>query len=289
MRVVVTGATGQLGAYAVGALVRAGHEVIPWGRRGPASVGGCPGRAVELTDVEATRRELDESRPETILHLAAVASYEDVFRDPEAGESVNVGATRTLAEWCLRHEARLVLTSTDAVFDGERGGYREEDEARPVLAYGRTKRAAEREVLAVPGGLAARLSLLYGFSRCGREGFFDRSIAALRAGESRAFFTDEYRTPLHLADAAGALAGLIGAERAGIVHVGGPERLSRFELMRRAAAALGINPERVRANRRADVPSPEPRPADTSLDSGRLARLLPSLVRRTVEVALTEA
>jgi dTDP-4-dehydrorhamnose reductase len=285
MRVVVTGATGQLGVYAVEALGRAGHEVVAWGHQAPATVAGHRCIPIELTDVEAVHRALDGSRPVAVLHLAAIASYEAVFRDPGRGERVNVGAARTLAEWCARNDARLLLTSTDAVFDGARGWYREDDEARPVLAYGRTKRAAERVVVGM-GGLVARLSLLYGFSRCGREGFFDRSIAALREGEPRAFFLDEFRTPLHLADAAEALTGLLGAEVAGIVHVGGPERLSRFDLMRRAATALGIDPARVRGNRRADVPSMEPRPGDTSLNSGRLVGLLPGLERRTVEVAL---
>jgi dTDP-4-dehydrorhamnose reductase len=268
MRVVVTGASGQLGAYAVEALARAGHEVIAWSHREPTPIAGHPARPVELTDAEATRAALDEARPEAVLHLAAIASYEAVFRDPERGERVNVGATATLADRCARLGARLVMTSTDAVFDGERGWYREEDEARPVLAYGRTKLAAERIVLAAPGALVVRLSLLYGPSRCGRDGFFDRSIAALRAGEPRAFFLDEFRTPLHLADAATALAGLLEMKAAGIVHAGGPERLSRFELMRRAANVLGIDPALVRGNRRADVPSSEPRPADTAGGGG---------------------
>jgi dTDP-4-dehydrorhamnose reductase len=288
MRVVVTGAGGQLGAYAVESLARAGHEVLAWGHREPATVAGRPARPIELTDADATRRALDEARPEGVLHLAALASYDAVFRDPSRGELVNVGATHTLANWCARDGARLLMTSTDAVFDGERGWYREEDEARPVLAYGRTKLAAEGIVRGVPRGLVARLSLLYGPSRSGREAFFDRSLAALRSGEPRPYFADEYRTPLHLADAAEALARLLASEASGVVHIGGPERLSRFEMMRRAAAALGFDPGLVRENRRADVPSSEPRPADTSLDSGRLMSWLPGLRRRTVEAAVAE-
>ncbi len=137
-----------------------------------------------------------------------------------------------------------------------------------------------------PGGLVARLSLLYGPSRSGREGFFDRTMAALRAGTPQAFFTDEYRTPLDYATAAEILVRLAESETRGMIHVGGPERLSRFELMSRAAAALGIDPTLVRPNRRADVPFAEPRPADVSLDSSRLNRLFPDLNCLQVENAL---
>ena len=141
-------------------------------------------------------------------------------------------------------------------------------------------------MLDVPRGLVARLSLLYGPSRSGREGFFDRTISALRAGEPQAFFTDEHRTPLDYATAARALVRLAESETLGTIHLGGPERLSRFELMSRAAGAMGIDPTLVKPNRRADVPFAEPRPADLSLDSSRLNRLFVDLAFPQVENAL---
>jgi dTDP-4-dehydrorhamnose reductase len=68
--------------------------------------------------------------------------------------------------------------------------------------------------------------------------------------------------------------------------VGGPERVSRFVMMRRVAAALGLDPALVRANRQSDVAAPEPRPADVSLDSERLVALLPGLERPAIEEAV---
>lgn len=284
MRIAVTGATGHLGAHLVEALERAGHDVARWSHRA-GEEGASP---VELTDPAATARALEEARPEAIVHLAAVSSYESVARDPPRGQAVNVEATRRLAEHARTAGLPLVFSSTDAVFDGSKGWYREEDPAEPVLAYGRTKLEAERIVLGLTRGLVVRLSLLYGFTRSGRPGFFDRAIEAWRAGTPQAFFADEYRTPLHLADAAAAIAGLLEAGREGLVHVGGTERLSRYDLMRRAAVALGLDEGLVAANRRSDGASSEPRPVDTSLDTNRLARWLPGLRRRSVEEALSE-
>jgi dTDP-4-dehydrorhamnose reductase len=127
---------------------------------------------------------------------------------------------------------------------------------------------------------------MFGPTRAGRPAYFDRTIEALRRGEPQSFFEDEFRTPLDLATAADLLVRLLESEAVGTVHVGGLERLSRFELIRRVATALGLDPDLVRPNRQADVPTPEPRPADVSLDTARLVHLLPDLKRPSVEEAV---
>lgn len=287
MRVLLTGASGQLGAYLIDHLRAAGHDLIAWSGRATGHRGDVALTPVDLADDAATGRALDAADPGVILHAAAISTAEGVRRDPERARAVNVEATARLAGWCTRRGRRLVFTSTDMVFDGTKSWWREDDPADPLLAYGRTKRAAEVAVLACPGALVARLPLMYGPTRCGRPGFFDRSLDALRRGEPQAFFADEYRTPLHLAAAAGILTRLIESDAVGLIHLAGAERVSRLDLMRRAAAALGLDPGLVRANRRADAPLAEPRPADLSLDTTRLAALLPGLHRPTIEAALT--
>jgi dTDP-4-dehydrorhamnose reductase len=286
MRIVVTGASGQLGAYVLRALVGRGkHEVLPWTRHG-GDLGRLKTRAVDLTDPTFVESALETDRPGLIVHAAAMASADAVRRDPALAWATNVEMTAQLARWCLQHERRLIFTSTDMVFDGTRSWYREDDAPAPMLEYGRTKAAAETSVLEVPGGLVARISLLYGPSRAGRKSFFDHAIARLRAGEPQAFFADEYRTPLHYATAAQALILLAEREARGIVHVGGRERLSRYELMLRVARVLEIDSSLVQANRRRDVPAAEPRPADLSLDTSRLSSLLPELDRPPIETSI---
>lgn len=287
MRIVVTGATGQLGRYLVDELLdRDEHRVIPWGRRPVPGRWGPGLRAVELTDEAAVVAALEEADPEVILHAAAISTAEAVRRDPAVARAVNVEATRTLAAWCLRRGRRLLFTSTDMVFDGKRGWYREEDLLSPILAYGRSKAEAERVVVESGVGLVARISLLYGPSRIGRLSFYDQSVGELKAGRGQVFFEDEYRTPLDYATAARILVDLAASTGTGVVHVGGRERLSRFDLMRRVASALGLDVGLVAANRLAEVAMPEPRPADTSLDTGRLESLLPGVTRPTVEQAI---
>jgi dTDP-4-dehydrorhamnose reductase len=288
MRIVVTGASGQLGHYLLSALRSAHrHEVAPWEFRHGTWTGGQR-RVLDLTDPHAVTFVLAKDDPDLIIHAAAMSSADEVRRNPQRGWAVNVEATRQLARWCLEHRRRLIFTSTDMVYDGARGWYREDEAPRPILEYGRTKAAAEESVLEVSGGLVARISLLFGPSRAGRPSFFENAVSRLREGEPQAFFDDEFRTPLHYAIAAEALVRLASREVSGIVHVAGRERVSRYELMLRVAGPLKLDPGLVHASRRDDLPGAEPRPADVSLDTSRLMELLPDLERPTIETAISE-
>ena len=286
MRVLITGASGTLGAYLLEAAASAGLECRAWCGRAATRRGGLTLEPIDLTDFPATIARLDAADPDGVLHAAAVASADAVRADETAARVVNVDSTRAIAEWCRRRGRRLIYTSTDLVFSGDRAWNRETDPAVPCLAYGRSKLDAEAAVWATPRGLVARLSLLYGPTRCERPAFFDGVLSAWRERRSRAFFEDEFRTPLDLETCARILVALARQESTGVVHVGGAERVSRYELMRRVATALGFDPALVIANRRSDVELPEPRPADVSLDTSRLVRLLPELHRPSIEEAV---
>ncbi len=275
MKILVTGASGQLGAYLLDALAESRHRAIAWSGSEAVRRGNVDLVPVDLADPAATRKALDAADPGLVIHAAAVSAAEAVRRDEPRARAINVEATRRVAAWCAANGRRLVFTSTDLVFDGSRAWNREVDPAAPILAYGRTKREAEPAVLAAPGGVVARLPLLHGPSRCGRPTFYTRAIEALALGQPQAFFEDEYRTPLDLATAAALLLKLAESDQVGLFHVAGPERLSRFALMRRAATALGLDPTLVRPNRRADAPLPEPRPADVSLDTTKFRDAFP--------------
>jgi dTDP-4-dehydrorhamnose reductase len=287
MRVILTGASGQLGAYLLEQLVGSGHEVGAWSGTATGSRCGVRLQPVELTNAELTDQALRHADPDVIIHVAAMSAAESVRIDPARGRDVNTSATERLARWCARFGRRIVYTSTDLVFDGTRAWNREEDPASPVLAYGRTKWEAEASVLDCPRGLVARMSLLYGPSRAGRASYFDRTIETIRQGQNQSFFEDEFRTPLSLRAAADAVLQLAGSDVAGLVHVGGRERMSRYQLMKRAVSELGLDTRLVVANRQRDASLPEPRPADVSLDTTRLATLLPNLYRPSIEEALS--
>jgi dTDP-4-dehydrorhamnose reductase len=276
MRILVTGASGQLGAYLLRELC--GLEgVVAWSGSRRGETFGIPWRPVDLGDADAVAAAFREARPDAVVHAAARARVSDCCRDPEGARRVNAAGTRVLAELAEASGARLVLVSTDLVFDGEHAPYREEDPAVPASVYGGTKLEAEAPMRAMARGAVARLSLLYGPSLNGQPSFFDEQAGALRGGRPVTLFADEWRTPLDLPTAARALLALARSDVAGLLHIGGPERMSRLEMGRRLAEFLGTPGTGIVAARRADVPSPEPRPRDVSLDSSRWRDLFPPI------------
>jgi dTDP-4-dehydrorhamnose reductase len=286
MRILVTGATGRLGNYLMARLALGAHDVVGWGRGGPRLAVSGQLQTVDLTDAVGVARAIQAADPEVVIHLAAISSADEVRRAPRTAWEINVEATRRLVKWAIDNDRRLVFTSTDLVFDGTRSWYREGDPPRPILEYGRMKRTAELAVGESSLNLTVRVSLLYGNAPWGRESFFDRAVSSMLAGVPSAFFDDEYRTPLDYATAAGVLVKLAESKASGLIHLGGPERLSRFQLMRRAAVALGIDPDRVLPTSLLRQPMAEPRPADVSLDTTRLRNQFPDLTIPPIETAL---
>jgi dTDP-4-dehydrorhamnose reductase len=189
---------------------------------------------------------------------------------------VNATATGTIARLAASAGARLVMVSTDLVFDGEDAPYGEEKIPRPASVYGSTKREGEILALACPGALVVRVALLFGPALGGRKGFFDAQVGALRQGEAISLFDDEWRTPLALDVAARSLVALARTEAAGTLHLGGPERMSRSEMGVRLARILGADESCILHTSRLSIPG-ERRVRDVSLDSTRLRPLVPGV------------
>ena len=277
MRLLITGASGQFGSYLLREAAGRGARPVGWSGSTSGDRFGVSLKRVELSDVDRVAEAFRAARSEAVIHAGAISTVAECFRDPVRARQVNTRATTLLAQLAAEAGVRLVYPSTDLVFDGERGGYREEDPPAPLSVYGRTKADAEGAVLACPRGAVIRLSLLFGPSLSGRPSFFDHQVDALRERRPVTLFADEWRTPLDLLTAAQALLALAESDCEGLLHLGGPERLSRLEMGRRLAAFLGGGASAIVPARRADAPAPESRPRDTSLDSSRWRKAFPQV------------
>lgn len=276
-RIVVTGATGLLGGYVVAEARRRAFDVVSFG--GPSR---ADGEGLDLTSEPSVRSTLEEVAPHAVIHAAALSAMADCARDPERAKRVNVDGTRHVALACRSTNARLVHVSTDLVFDGEAAPYRETDAPSPISVYGRTKLAAEHEALSTNAKVTVvRVSLLFGPTRTGRQGFFDSQLEAFRAHAQGdppniTLFDDEWRTPLSLRAAAEGLVAIASSDAtANLLHFGGPERLSRLEMgeQLRDLVAPGVP---IRKGSRLSAPG-EPRPRDVSLDSTSFRRAFPEI------------
>ena len=287
-RWLVTGAAGQLGSHVVRQLVtdaRVG-ALLALARRPDVGTPGVPAQCLELTDFEVVRSTVRDFAPTHVVHLAAMTAVADCWQRPAEAERVNVAATRVLAE--AADGARFVFSSTDMVFDGTAAPYHETDPPCPLSHYGRTKAAAEQVLAGLPGTLIVRIPLMYGFPYARRKTTFAQQMTALRSGTPLRLFTDEYRTPVWLADAARALIALARSDLTGVIHVAGPQRLSRYELIAQCARLLGLPTTPLVPISRLDIPAAEPRPADLSLDGRRFNELFPALAPRPLHAGVFE-
>ena len=284
MRILVTGAGGQLGAYLLRELAETEHEMVAWRGR----------KDVDLTSPEITDTFI-AAAPDAVIHAAAMSRPADAAAKPKVANEINNLATGIMAHLADRTGARFVFVSTDMIFDGEHAPYTETGGLLPnPQVYGRTKLKGEAQTCACYGTIL-RVSLLYGPSLNGKANFFDQQVAALRDGRPVKLFHDEWRTPLDYRSAARALITLAEAEPkrveqwpGDVYHLGGPERMSRVEFGRRLARYLGVSDACVEEVSRLSVQGDEPRPRDLSLDSSKFITRFPHLAPPRFEDALRQ-
>ncbi len=276
-RVLVTGASGQLGPYLLRELQQRGLPALGWSGHFQGELFGAPIEAVPLDSPTAILEAFERVLPTLVLHAGALSRIADCQRDPARAFAINSNAVATLAALTRFYQSRLVHLSTDLVFDGEKGNYCEADALNPLSIYGKSKAEGEQAILRWTRGVVVRVSLMVGPHLLGCPSFFGDQLDRLRNGHPLTLFTDEWRTPLSFATAARALVEIGLSDFSGLLHLGGPERLSRYEMGQQLATHLGANPALLVPTRRADAPAPEPRPRDTSLNSARWRDLFPSL------------
>ena len=288
MRVLVTGASGQLGPYVIRRLVTNGQTVIAWGWSCTRSLFGETLWSVDLTDHGAAADAFTQAHPDVVVHAAAVSQVNQAYQDPERAQAVNVTATQLLVQLAAKQRARLIYLSTDMVFDGEHAPYSEQDPVQPVSVYGRTKLQAEQSALELDRSLILRLSLLFGPTLNDRPKFFDQIVKSLRKNQAMELFTDEWRSVLGLPEAAAAIAAAVGSEARGLLHLGGPQRLSRYELGINIANVLGLDSSLAKPASRLQMRGPEPRPRDLSLNSTRWLSTFSNVDRPDLQSSLRQ-
>ena len=270
-RVLVSGGSGFLGGYLLQRLSRS-YEVYA-GFRSGAPPGSVSPFELELTD----KASIDAARPlapSYVVHNAALTKPDLCEDDPNSAHATNVDGTRLLAEAVQDSCTRFVYCSTDLVFDGARPESAETDAPSPLMVYGRTKLEGEGAARAVLGErvMVVRLALLYGKGRGRSAGrtFTERMLEEARQGRAVRFFRDQYRSPLYVEDAAaGVESALTWPEAPAVVHLGGPERISRFEMGVQTLEVFELDRSLAVAVRMEDVPSRVPRPRDVSFDIRR--------------------
>ena len=185
---------------------------------------------------------------------------------------MNVEATQFLAE--LAAEIPFVFFSTDVIFDGRKGNYTETDAPNPLHVYGETKVAAEQIVLKNPRHLVVRTSINGGASPSGNRAFNEQLRRSLQqAGQGMTLFTDEFRCPIPAVETARAIWDLVAKNCAGIYHVAGAEKLSRWQIGQLLIKRWPEVTAQIKSGSARDFPG-LPRALDASLDISKAQKVL---------------
>lgn len=273
MRVLIIGAAGLLGHT----LFRRWPVRSGWKAAGAdvwTPVRGV--RRLDVLDPGAVRTMLKETRPEAVVFTASNPHVDFCETDPEECRKLNVDAALAAARASIDTGARFVFFSSDYVFDGEKGSYSEADEPAPLNEYGRQKLEVE-EALAKEGErvLVLRMSALFGWELKPRN-FVLQVLGRLHEGRPVRAAKDQDYAPTYAESVAEALAVLLEKRESGLLHLAGPDRLTRMELAAAAAESFGLDKSRIEGVPLADLQQPDRarRPRRSFLDSSKAAGIL---------------
>ncbi len=259
VRVLVTGAGGQLGRELVAAFEAAGgrHDVVAATRR-----------QLDVADRDQVLGAICTLAPDAVVHAAAWTAVDACEGDPDRALAVNALGTRWVADGARRVGAHVCYVSTDYVFDGRKGApYHEWDDPNPQSVYGRSKLGGEREL--DPGSTVVRTSWVFGVHGANVV----KAILALAEGDGALRFVHDQRgRPTEAADLAGMVVRLVTARLPGTFHVTNGGDTTWYELARDVLRLAGHDPGRVEPVATADLdpPRPAPRPPDSRLDGAAL-------------------
>lgn len=269
MRILVTGSNGLLGQKLVDALRDdASVELIATGRgpdRSPDPLGDRY-HAVDYTIQSEVDRVFDATRPEAVIHGAAMTNVDACETDPEACHLQNITATQHLIDASERHGCHFIFLSTDFIFDGLNGPYRESDEPAPLSVYGRSKLEGER--LVMNAGLAkwsiARTIIVFGVAPgLSRSNVILWAKSALEKGQPIKVVDDQWRMPTLAEDLADGCIRIAKQGAIGIFHLSGPDGMSILELVQRVGAFFKLETSAVTPVKSDTLGQPAKRPPKT--------------------------
>jgi dTDP-4-dehydrorhamnose reductase len=271
-RVVVIGATGQLGTDLVKSLNEVGgYEAV-----------GLSHREIECADRDSVEQRLKAVRPDVVINCAAFVRVDESEDRPEETFQTNSLGALNVARACLELDAMCVYVSTDYVFDGEKGSsYTESDCPRPINVYGVSKLAGEHLVQETcPRWLIVRMASLFGKAGSSGKGgnFVETILAKAKAGEPLRLVDDIRMSPTYTQDAARILEKLLREGGQGLFHLANAGNCTWYEFASKALAVVGLK-HRIEPVAASDYPMKARRPKNSSFETTKLEGIVKQRLR----------
>ena len=274
MRVLVTGASGLLGAHIAAALARfdevLGVDRHPWWGDQPVAL-----ERGDLADAGSIERLVQGFRPHLVFHCAALVDVDACERSPAEAFAANAELPGRLAR-AVPAGCLFVYVTTDGVFRGDAPSATEEMPPEPRTVYGQSKLAGERAVAQAAGNHLILRTNFFGWSSGRKQTSAEWLYRALERQDAITLFDDFYFSPIYVVDFVSAMLRLIDAGARGLLHLTGGERLSKYDFGMRMARQAGFPVDHVRRGSIDAAALAAPRPKDMSLSTARAAGLLGS-------------
>ncbi|MEM9022566.1 MAG: dTDP-4-dehydrorhamnose reductase [Bacteroidota bacterium] len=242
----ITGSNGLLGQKLVYALRAMDNVELLATARGPNRLNAVEGYAYQTLDITGQEEVvglIKAWQPDVIINAAAMTQVDQCAREPAACDAVNVGGVRHLIAGAEAIGAHLIHVSTDFVFNGLDGPYREDDIPDPVSHYGRSKLQAEQlvQAAAVPWSIV-RTVLVYGITdNLSRSNVVLWVRKALQNKETIRVVDDQFRTPTYAEDLAEGILRIAQQRASGVFHLSGKDTMSIVELARTVADHFNLD------------------------------------------------
>jgi dTDP-4-dehydrorhamnose reductase len=268
--ILITGSNGFLAHYLIKQLVDSEYQIIATAKGEnllPFQSDNLIYESMDFTDAEQVKKVFNKYKPDIVVHSGAMSKPDDCEQNKEIAFRTNVTASIYLSEQAARFKSFFIFLSTDFIFSGEKGMYKEEDEPAPVNYYGETKLLAEMEIKKYPYDWAiVRTVLVYGKPFHTRQNILTSVANALRKGEPLKIFDDQVRTPTYVEDLAGAIIEMIKRHTTGIYHISGEDIYTPYQMALAVANHLNLDASLITKVTEQEFQQPARRPLKTGFN-----------------------
>ena len=271
MKILITGGSGLLGS-ATAALFKDYYRTFITYTNNKVFIEGCETYRLDITNKEEVFKVIGAIQPDFIIHTAALIGVGICENNKELAYGINVNGTRHIAEAADKFNSRIVHISTDYVFDGKKGMYKETDKPNPLNYYAKTKLEAEK---LINKNHAVIRTSIYGWNIIKeRKNFATFILDRLENNKKINIFEDQYSTIILTNNLAEALKEIVDENKKGIYNIGGSERQSKYEFALKLADVFELNKSLINPITIDDAEDKAQRPPDVSLDSTKAKKEL---------------
>ncbi|MDQ3278331.1 MAG: SDR family oxidoreductase, partial [Bacteroidota bacterium] len=264
------------GYYLVQQLLQKGHTVIATGKEKNRLLFQSTiflYQPLDFTNKETAAAVFAATKPDVVVHCGAISKPDECELNREAAFLSNVTGTINLLEAAAAFRSQFIFMSTDFVFSGGKGFYKEEDERGPVNYYGQTKLLAEDRVVTYPFAWSiVRTVLAYGKTFSGRENIVSHTAKSLQQGKPLKMFDDQVRTPTYIEDLATGIVTIIEKRADGVYHLSGEDVRTPYEIAIETARFLNLDTSLITPVKAEDFDQPAARPSKTGFDISKAKR-----------------